>query len=162
MSFTFRCIDGEATLSERDYERWKYVFSGLDLDNALRYISENSYRRPWMRKKGWFYQLSGVLHKLEKGEITMAFEQRDNSGSLFRNEKKTQDNHPDYTGNALVDGVPKRLAAWIKTAKSGMKYMSLSIKDNEERPKPINSAEDDGYSGPPQGGNPEYDDIPFS
>jgi hypothetical protein len=66
MSFVFKCIDGEATLSERDYERWKYVFSDLDLDHVLKSISESSYSRPWMRGKGWFYQLSGYLAKLEK------------------------------------------------------------------------------------------------
>ena len=93
----------------------------------------------------------------------MAYEQRDNTGSLFKNEKKTQDNHPDYTGSALVDGTPKRLAAWLKTAKSGKKYMSISIKDDEERPKPINSAEDDGYTpATPPANNDGYDDIPFN
>ena len=92
----------------------------------------------------------------------MAYEQRDNTGSLFKNEKKTQDNHPDYTGSAIVDGTPKRLAAWLKTAQSGKKYMSISIKDDEGRPKPINSAEDDGYTpATPPANNDGYDDIPF-
>ena len=91
----------------------------------------------------------------------MAYEQRDNSGSLFKNNKKTQDNHPDYTGSAMVDGKPKRLAAWLKKSQKGTTYMSVSIKDDEERPKPINSAEDDGYNP----GNPPaingFDDIPL-
>jgi uncharacterized protein (DUF736 family) len=88
----------------------------------------------------------------------MAFEQKDNTGSLFKNSKKENEKQPDYTGTALVDGIPKRLAAWIKTSKKGTKYISISIKSDEERPKPINSAEDDGYKPAELSA---YDDIPF-
>ena len=92
----------------------------------------------------------------------MAYEQRDNSGSLFKNNKKTQDNHPDYTGSAMVDGKPKRLAAWLKKSQKGLTYMSVSIRDDEERPKPINSAEDGGYEPATSPASNGFDDIPFS
>ena len=70
----------------------------------------------------------------------MAFEQRDNTGALFKNNEKDSDTHPDYRGNLNVDGTEFWLSAWIKTSKQGMKYMSLSIKPkNAEAAKPATS-----------------------
>ena len=57
-------------------------------------------------------------------------EQQNNSGALFRNDKKVQgSNQPDYTGNIIIDGERKRLAAWIKESKSGNKFMSIQLSD---------------------------------
>jgi uncharacterized protein (DUF736 family) len=56
------------------------------------------------------------------------FEQKDNSGILFKNEKKTADNQPDYTGNCMVNGKMMDMSAWLKTGKSGKKFMSFSFK----------------------------------
>ncbi len=67
----------------------------------------------------------------------MAYEQKPNSGSLFRNDKKETDAHPDYTGSGLVDGMGDVwLSAWINTAKDGSKYMSLKFKPKETRGEP--------------------------
>lgn len=62
----FMCVDGEVELKQRDFERWSYVFSGIDLSATLKNISEQSYKRPWMKRKCWFFQLSGYLAKIEK------------------------------------------------------------------------------------------------
>jgi uncharacterized protein (DUF736 family) len=64
----------------------------------------------------------------------MAYEQKPNTGSLFKNDRKETDSHPDYKGSALIDGLGECwLDAWINTAKDGSKYMSLKLKPKEVR-----------------------------
>lgn len=65
----------------------------------------------------------------------MAYEQRDNSGSLFKNDKQGHDNRPDYRGNAMVNGEMLEMSAWIKTSQSGTKYMSVSFKEQYQKPE---------------------------
>lgn len=71
----------------------------------------------------------------------------DNSGVLFKNNKKTKDNQPDYTGNITVSGTQFNLSAWLKTSKGGDKYMSLAVSPwggmAEKKPQPAKPATDD-------------------
>jgi uncharacterized protein (DUF736 family) len=66
-------------------------------------------------------------------------------GGLFKNTDKKSDQHPDYRGEANIDGQPHRISAWIRTAKSGTKYMSLAIQPKEsdvERRKSATPSDD--------------------
>lgn len=63
----------------------------------------------------------------------MSYEQKDNSGSLFKNTRKEKDTHPDYTGSVRIDGVDMWVSSWIKKDKNGNSYMSLAFKPKEER-----------------------------
>jgi hypothetical protein len=57
-------------------------------------------------------------------------EKRDNSGALFKNDRKEADNHPDYTGNAMIDGKEFWINAWLKDGAKG-KYFSFSFKPKD-------------------------------
>lgn len=63
----------------------------------------------------------------------MAYEQRDNSGTLGRNDRKTQPNHPDHKGKCMVDGVEYWVSAWIKAGPTG-KFFSLSFTPKDAPP----------------------------
>ena len=56
----------------------------------------------------------------------MAFMPKEGSGSLFKNNRKTSETHPDLTGTIMVNGKEHWLSAWKKDGKSGPFY-SVSI-----------------------------------
>ena len=70
----------------------------------------------------------------------MAYEMKDMSGSLFREQEKKSEKSPDYTGKVKIEGKELRLAGWIKQTKSGDTYLSLALSEPREggapRPKP--------------------------
>lgn len=57
----------------------------------------------------------------------MAYEIRENSGSLFKNDKKETDQHPNATGKCLIGGVEYWVSAWTKDGQRG-KWQSLAFK----------------------------------
>lgn len=63
----------------------------------------------------------------------MAYETKPNTGSLFKNDKKETDSHPDYKGSAVIGGVEGWLDAWINESSSGTKYMSLKFKPKDQQ-----------------------------
>jgi uncharacterized protein (DUF736 family) len=58
----------------------------------------------------------------------MAFVQREMSGSLFPNDRKEKDTHPDFKGTALINGVTYEIGAWNKKSGNGKEFTSLSFK----------------------------------
>jgi uncharacterized protein (DUF736 family) len=57
------------------------------------------------------------------------------SGTLFKNEKKKSENHPDYTGSCKIDNVEWDIAGWKKTTNSGKSFLSLSFSEPWEKRK---------------------------
>jgi hypothetical protein len=70
--------------------------------------------------------------------------ERDNSGVLFKNNKKTSEKHPDLTGNIMINGKKYRLSAWTKQGNSG-KFYSLSVSDFTASASTYNNNDSDSW-----------------
>tara|TARA_R110000787_G_scaffold60306_4_gene136866 strand:- start:323 stop:577 length:255 start_codon:yes stop_codon:yes gene_type:complete len=65
----------------------------------------------------------------------MAFEQKELSGSLFRNTYKSKPSQPDHRGSCKIGDEEYDISAWVKDGKSG-KFFSLAfqkkfVKEND-------------------------------
>ncbi|MDA7745057.1 hypothetical protein N8909_00525 [bacterium] len=60
------------------------------------------------------------------------YEQKDNSGAMFVNDKKESETHPDRKGSAMIGGVDYWVSGWINESNKGTKYMSLKFTPKEQ------------------------------
>lgn len=91
----------------------------------------------------------------------MAYEQKPDTGTLFTNDRKAQENHPDYNGKLLIsrDLLQKlagygeamiEISAWVKETKAGKTIINLQCKE------PYKKAESSGDYSYSDRINPEY------
>ena len=78
-----------------------------------------------------------------------------NRGSIWKNEKKETEKHPDFTGSLNVEGVEYWVSAWKRKPDASVKApaLSFSIKEKDaqkQRPVPAQTVATDFD-----------DDIPF-
>ncbi len=80
-----------------------------------------------------------------------------NRGSIWPNDKKETEKHPDFTGSLDVNGVEFWVSAWKRKPDANPKAPSLSfsVKPKEER-QPTD------YAKPEKGGDDGFDAIPFA
>ena len=86
----------------------------------------------------------------------MAYQHRDNSGSLFVNDRREKDTQPNATGSAVIGGVEYWVSAWTKTTDDGGRWQSLAFKPKEDKAAPTDQKVSSQNA--PAGLN---DDIPF-
>jgi hypothetical protein len=66
----------------------------------------------------------------------MAYTPKNNSGSIWVNDHKEKDDHPDRTGSIMVAGVEYWINGWLRKTKDGKPYLSLAVKPKNEKAKP--------------------------
>jgi len=64
------------------------------------------------------------------------YEQKDNTGALFVNDRREKETQPNARGSALIDGVEYWVSAWTNTSSKGVKYQSLKFERKEEQAGP--------------------------
>jgi hypothetical protein len=78
----------------------------------------------------------------------------ENRGSLFKNDKKTEDRHPDMSGSINIDGIEYWISGWKKKSKADVGFISLSVRPKEQTrqsSQPTQKAKSDNWD----------DDLPF-
>lgn len=98
----------------------------------------------------------------------MAYEQRDNTGSLFKNDRREKETHAHARGTALIDGIEYWVDAWTNEAKDGSKYQSLKFKRKDAAQSKQQAGYVGSYNGDPAtnsiggvGSRDLDDDVPF-
>ena len=68
------------------------------------------------------------------------FVHKASSGSLFKNDYKEKETHPDYTGSCTdPNGNVYDLAGWVSKTKDGKSYFSLKIEHPFEKKEEANT-----------------------
>lgn len=62
----------------------------------------------------------------------MAYVQKDNSGALFKNDKREKDTQPHMNGTIMVAGVEYWISAWTNVSEKGVRYQSLSVQPKQQ------------------------------
>jgi len=88
----------------------------------------------------------------------MGYEKKDMSGTLFRNDKREKDSHPNAQGTAIIEGIEYWVSAWTKDGAKG-KFQSLSFKRKDAAVAKTTGHQERNSYGNRDDGDPN--DLPF-
>jgi hypothetical protein len=126
------------------------------------YMTTSGFVKPATKKNAWVPELetlpspvsmrsflqidscSPLGRDLEKRSELMAYETNNMTGSLFKNDRKTNESQPDYKGKIKINDVEYWQSAWINKSATGATYMSFKYQPIEAAsPAPAPSKEQD-------------------
>ena len=98
------------------------------------------------------------------GAYNMSYDNT-NRGSIWRNDKKEKDTHPDFTGSLNVEGVEYQVSAWKRKEGANPKSPALSFsikpKESKQQNKPAQSQHDSDKANGYQPDDFDDSTIPF-
>jgi hypothetical protein len=118
----------------------------------------------WMRRQGGFQSAElvtlesttafrpppGNETKPRRETQDVSFVQKDMTGSLFANKRKTQESHPNSTGTCTIGGKRYWISGWTKQSEKAGKWISLAFKEIDEH------AQVDQQTGAGQADSPDF------
>ena len=68
----------------------------------------------------------------------MSYEMKPGQGSIFKNDKKTDEKHPDYKGSIMTpDGTECWISLWVKRIEGKAPFFSVSVQAKEQQSAPL-------------------------
>lgn len=63
-AFTFKTVSGKYVgINQERFEMWEETYSNINLWDALEKISNDTYRKSWLKDKSWIFQITSSLSK---------------------------------------------------------------------------------------------------
>ena len=82
----------------------------------------------------------------------MSYEPKPGQGSIFKNDRKEKETHPDYKGSVVdLNGQPCWISLWVKRSEGKPPFFSVSLQAKEPKPVEVETVEAEEVK----------DDLPF-
>lgn len=87
----------------------------------------------------------------------MTEQNNDMRGAIWANDNKQKETHPDFRGQATINGVDYWVSAWRRKPDANPKAPALSFAFQEKEQKPVDTASYQNV----EAARKDNDDIPF-
>jgi len=75
----------------------------------------------------------------------MAYEQKDNTATAFKNKRKESDKHADFTGSGMFMGVEMWVNVWVNKDKNNETYFKFQARPKEQSQDRPNTPKETSY-----------------